>query len=177
SENLSRCYVQVPLADKTTDWSDERFWDVFANRLPSDVALRLTTGPSIEKTIAAVRSFVCEPMQWGNLYLVGDSAHIVPPTGAKGLNLAVSDVRYLFEALLVAFGKAKSKTALDGYSERALARVWKAMRFSNQMTQLLHQVESEDSFAGQMRRAGLRHLASSETARRDFAENYVGPSF
>uniref|UniRef100_UPI0035AE6579 4-hydroxybenzoate 3-monooxygenase n=1 Tax=Paenirhodobacter enshiensis TaxID=1105367 RepID=UPI0035AE6579 len=171
--NLVRCYVQVPLSDKVEDWSDARFWEEFSRRLPAQAAERLVTGPSIEKSIAPLRSFVSEPLRWGRLFLVGDAAHIVPPTGAKGLNLAVSDVFYLHQALSAAL-KTGDETGFDGYSARALNRIWKAMRFSWQMTTMLHRFDGEDSFAAQMRRASLRHLAESETARRDLAENYVG---
>lgn len=174
SADLARCYIQVPTTEYVQHWSDQQFWDGFARRLPSHAAALLSRGPSIEKTIAAVRSFVCEPMRWGNLFLVGDSAHIVPPTGAKGLNLAAADVRYLSEALIDALGHSRSTTGIDTYSTRALQRVWKVMRFSNQMTQLLHKFETEDAFAKKMRESVFRHLATSETARRDFAENYVG---
>lgn len=171
--NLVRYYVQVPLADKVEDWSDDRFWSEFKRRIPSQAAERLITGPSIEKSIAPLRSFVSEPLRWGRLFLVGDAAHIVPPTGAKGLNLAVSDVFYLHQALIEAL-KHGSEKGVDSYSERALRRIWKAMRFSWQMTTMLHRFEGEDSFAEQMRRATLAHLAESETARKDLAENYVG---
>ncbi|MDO5620277.1 MAG: 4-hydroxybenzoate 3-monooxygenase [Paracoccus sp. (in: a-proteobacteria)] len=174
--NLSRYYVQVPLTDTPEDWSDDRFWTEFKRRIPSDAAARLVTGPSIEKSIAPLRSFVSEPLRWGRMFLVGDAAHIVPPTGAKGLNLAVSDVFYLHQALIEAL-KQGSEKGVDSYSERALARIWKAMRFSWQMTTMLHQFEGEDTFAAAMRRATLTHLAESETARRELAENYVGLPF
>ncbi len=176
NENLVRYYVQVPLTDKVEDWSDERFWTEFKRRIPSEAAAKLVTGPSIEKSIAPLRSFVSEPLRWGRLFLVGDAAHIVPPTGAKGLNLAVSDVYYLHEALISAL-KSGQTAGIDGYSGRALGRIWKAMRFSWQMTTMLHRFEGEDSFAEEMRRATLRHLADSETARKDLAENYVGLPF
>lgn len=174
SEELSRCYVQVPSGEMIANWPDQRFWDTFASRLPPDAASGLIMGPSIDKTISAVRSFVCESMRWGNLFLVGDSAHIVPPTGAKGLNLAVSDVYYLTEALVDAFSRNGSTAGLDNYSARALARVWKAMRFSNEMTQLLHRFEEDRSFDSKLRRVSFQHLIASDTCRRDFAENYVG---
>lgn len=173
NENLSRYYIQVPMTDKVDEWSDERFWEALKQRLPSATAESMRTGPSIEKSIAPLRSFATEPLRWGNLFLVGDAAHIVPPTGAKGLNLAVSDVFYLHGALIDAV-KNNSKTGIDAYSDRALARIWKSMRFSWQMTTMLHRFDDEDSFAGQMRRATLGHLENSETARRDLAENYVG---
>jgi p-hydroxybenzoate 3-monooxygenase len=173
NENLSRYYVQAPLTDKVEDWSDDRFWEALKLRLPKETADALVTGPSIEKSIAPLRSFVSEPLRWGRLFLVGDSAHIVPPTGAKGLNLAVSDVYYLHDALIAAL-KKRDHAGVDSYADRALARIWKAMRFSWQMTTMLHQFDGEDSFAAQMRKATLRHLSQSETARRDLAENYIG---
>lgn len=176
NQNLVRCYVQVPLTERIEDWSDDRFWTEFRRRLPASAAERLITGPSIEKSIAPLRSFVSEPLRWGRLFLVGDAAHIVPPTGAKGLNLAASDVFYLHQALIAALTTGDS-TGIDGYSARALLRIWKAMRFSWQMTTMLHRFDGEDSFAGEMRRASLAHLAQSETARRDLAENYVGLPF
>lgn len=176
NESLSRYYVQVPLTDNVADWSDERFWTKLKSCMPHDVANAMVTGPSIEKSIAPLRSFVNEPLRWGRLFLVGDATHIVPPTGAKGLNLAVSDVFYLHQALITAL-KKNDETGIDAYSERALARIWKAMRFSWQMTTMLHQFEGEDSFAAQMRKASLAHLSRSETARRDLAENYIGLPF
>lgn len=176
NENLVRYYLQVPLTAKIEDWSDDRFWAEFYNRLPRVAAQALVTGPSLEKSIAPLRSFVSEPLRWGRLFLVGDAAHIVPPTGAKGLNLAVSDVYYLHQGLISAL-KSGDNTGLDGYSKRALQRIWKAMRFSWQMTTMLHKFDGEDAFAEEMRRATLDHLAKSESARRDFAENYVGLPF
>lgn len=173
NENLSRYYIQVPLSDTTEDWSDDRFWAKLQACLPDDVVAQMEIGPSIEKSIAPLRSFVSEPMRWGRMFLVGDAAHIVPPTGAKGLNLAVSDVFYLHQALIDALQKGDER-GIDAYSERALTRIWKAMRFSWQMTTMLHNFEGEDSFAAQMRKATLKHLSQSETARRDLAENYVG---
>lgn len=173
SESLSRYYVQVPLSDTVAQWSDARFWDALKMRLPSGTAEALITGPSIEKSIAPLRSFVSEPLRWGNLFLVGDAAHIVPPTGAKGLNLAASDVYYLHQALIDALCHGKP-AGIDAYSEKALARIWKAMRFSWQMTTMLHQFDGEDNFAAQMRKATLAHLSQSETARRELAENYIG---
>ena len=173
NENLSRYYVQVSLTDKVEDWSDDRFWDKLKQCLPYDISSSMVTGPSIEKSIAPLRSFVSEPLRWGRLFLVGDAAHIVPPTGAKGLNLAVSDVFYLYQGLIDVLQKGDA-TGIDAYSERALARIWKAMRFSWQMTTMLHQFEGEDSFAAQMRKATLAQLSQSETARRELAENYIG---
>jgi p-hydroxybenzoate 3-monooxygenase len=173
NENLSRYYVQVSLTDKVEDWSDDRFWDKLKQCLPYDISSSMVTGPSIEKSIAPLRSFVSEPLRWGRLFLVGDAAHIVPPTGAKGLNLAVSDVFYLYQGLIDVLQKGDA-SGIDAYSERALARIWKAMRFSWQMTTMLHQFEGEDSFAAQMRKATLARLSQSETARRELAENYIG---
>jgi p-hydroxybenzoate 3-monooxygenase len=173
---LSRYYVQVPLTDRVEDWSDDRFWERLKSCLPGEVAETLVTGPSIEKSIAPLRSFVSEPLRWGRLFLVGDAAHIVPPTGAKGLNLAVSDVFYLHRALIDAV-KHGETAGIDGYSEQALKRIWKAMRFSWSMTMMLHRFDGEDSFAAEMRRATLLHLSQSETARRDLAENYIGLPF
>ena len=176
SETLSRYYVQVPLSDRVEDWTDERFWTRLKASLPSSVAQNMVTGPSIEKSIAPLRSFVNEPMRWGRLFLVGDAAHIVPPTGAKGLNLAVSDVHYLHDGLSRAL-KAGDAAGIDAYPDRALARVWKAIRFSWSMTTMLHQFEGEDAFDARIRKATMLHLAESETARRDLAENYVGLPF
>ena len=171
--NLVRHYIQVPLTDKPDEWSDERFWAEFRRRLPASAAAKVIEAPSIEKSIAPLRSFVSEPLRWGRLFLVGDAAHIVPPTGAKGLNLAASDVFYLYHALVEAVKKGSEK-GVDDYSARALNRIWKAMRFSWQMTTMLHRFDGEDAFAAQMRRATLNHLCESETARRDLAENYTG---
>ena len=176
NESLVRYYVQVPLSDKVDDWSDQRFWEEFSRRIPSEAAARLITGPSIEKSIAPLRSFVSEPLRWGNLFLVGDAAHIVPPTGAKGLNLAASDVYYLHIALIDAV-KGRGTTGIEEYSARALSRIWNAMRFSWQMTTMLHRFDGEDAFAEQMRKTSLEHLAQSETARRELAENYIGLPF
>lgn len=176
NETLSRYYVQVPLTDKVEDWSDDRFWTALKSCLPNEISQNIETGPSIEKSIAPLRSFVNEPLRWGRLFLVGDATHIVPPTGAKGLNLAVSDVYYLHHALIDVI-KTGNEAGIDAYSERALTRIWKAMRFSWQMTTMLHQFEGEDSFAAQMRKATLKHLSQSETARRELAENYIGLPF
>ena len=168
-----RCYVQVPLEDRVEQWSDERFWDEFKARIGADVAARFETGPSIEKSIAPLRSFVAEPMQYGHLFLAGDAAHIVPPTGAKGLNLAASDVFYLYEALL-AYYRQGTRTGLDGYSERALRRVWQSVRFSWWMTSLLHQFPDEDAFTTHIRRSELEYVFTSTAAQTVLAENYVG---
>jgi len=168
-----RCYVQCPLDDHVDQWSDERFWDEFKLRVGPQVAARMTTGPSIEKSIAPLRSFVAEPMRCGRLFLAGDAAHIVPPTGAKGLNLAASDVFYLYEGLL-AFYREGSLRRLDEYSSRALHRVWQAVRFSWWMTTLLHHFPNEDAFGARVREAELDYLFASPLAQRVLAENYVG---
>ncbi|MFC4313192.1 4-hydroxybenzoate 3-monooxygenase [Steroidobacter flavus] len=173
SETRVRCYVQCSLDDKVENWSDDRFWDEFKRRVGEDVAARMTIGPSIEKSIAPLRSFVAEPMRYGQLFLAGDAAHIVPPTGAKGLNLAASDVFYLHEAL-VGYYKGDSRDALDRYSGRALRRVWQAVRFSWWMTSLLHRFPNEDPFFGRIRGSELQYVFGSESAQRSLAENYVG---
>lgn len=170
---LSRYYIQVPLTDRVEDWSDEAFWDELRRRLPQEVADRLVTGPSIEKSIAPLRSFVTEPMQWGRLFLCGDAAHIVPPTGAKGLNLAASDVHYLSHALIALYANG-DKTLLAQYGADALRRVWKAMRFSWSMTTMLHQFPEQSEFDRRLQRIELATLASSSDARKILAENYTG---
>lgn len=173
SAMLSRYYVQVPAGEKVEDWSDDRFWDELKRRIPKEAADRLVTGPSIEKSIAPLRSFVCEPMQWQKLFLVGDAAHIVPPTGAKGLNLAASDVNYIYEAL-VAFYKDGDESGLANYSDKALSRVWKTERFSWSLTKLLHYFPDDGDFTNKMRSAEFEHLKSSKAAQSLFAESYVG---
>lgn len=174
SLNRSRYYVQCPLTDRVEDWSDARFWDELRRRLPQDVAEDLVTGPSIEKSIAPLRSFVAEPMRFGRLFLAGDAAHIVPPTGAKGLNLAASDVYYLSNALIGHYRHGDS-SGLDLYSTRALVRVWKAERFSWWMTNLLHRFDDEDeAFRRKIQQAELEYLETSQHARAALAENYVG---
>lgn len=170
--NLSRYYVQVSLDDKIEDWSDERFWDELKTRLPEDVAARLVTGPSIEKSIAPLRSFVTEPMTYGRLFLVGDAAHIVPPTGAKGLNLAASDVSTLYRILTKVFKEGRADLTAK-YSEIALRRIWKAERFSWWMTSMLHKF-SDDAFGKRMQLAELEYYTTSEAGLRTIAENYVG---
>jgi p-hydroxybenzoate 3-monooxygenase len=172
SKVRSRYYLQCPLDDRIDNWSDERFWDELRLRLPPDYAARLVTGPSIEKSIAALRSFVAEPMRFGRLFLVGDAGHIVPPTGAKGLNLAAADVRVLYQAL-VEYYRGASETLLEEYSARALARVWKATRFSWWFTNLMHKF-SDETFAYKMQLAELDYISQSATAAAVFAENYVG---
>ena len=170
---LSRYYVQCALSDAPGDWTDHAFWAELRRRLPEEVADALVTGPSIEKSIAPLRSFVCEPMRWGRLFLVGDAAHIVPPTGAKGLNTAASDVRYLHDALCL-FYEEGSAEGIDRYSERALARVWKAERFSWWFSSLLHRYPDQSAFDLRIQRAELDFLASNAAAQKAMAENYVG---
>ena len=176
SRVLSRYYVQVPLSDSVENWSDDAFWTELKLRLPAEVAAALITGPSIEKSIAPLRSYVAEPMRYGALFLAGDAAHIVPPTGARGLNTAASDVYYLYNALIAHY-KAGDDTGLDGYSDRALARVWKAQRFSWWMTTLLHVFPDHMSYDRKLQQTDLNYLFSSETAQRLLAENYVGLPF
>jgi p-hydroxybenzoate 3-monooxygenase len=175
NEMLSRYYVQCSLDDKVEDWPDERFWNELKARLPEDVAARLVTGPSIEKSIAPLRSFVCEPMQFGRLFLVGDAAHIVPPTGAKGLNLAASDV-YTLHKVLARRYETGDEGVLAQYSEKALRRIWKAERFSWWMTSLLHKF-NDDAFNQRMQLADLDYFTSSEAGLKTIAENYVGLAY
>jgi len=176
SQVLSRYYIQVPLADKVEDWSDDAFWAELKRRLPDDVAARLITGPSIEKSIAPLRSFVAEPMRWGNLFLAGDAAHIVPPTGARGLNSAASDIYYLYHALVAHYQRGDD-SGLDGYSAKALARVWKAQRFSWWMTTMLHTFPDSIEYDRRLQQTELDYLFSSDAAQRSLAENYVGLPF
>jgi p-hydroxybenzoate 3-monooxygenase len=173
SPHRSRYYVQVPLEDGVEDWGDQRFWDELRRRLPKQMAEAVTTGPSFEKSIAPLRSFVAEPLRFGRLALAGDAAHIVPPTGAKGLNLAASDVRYLFEALREFFLEG-SGAGLDAYSARALSRVWKAVRFSWWMTTVLHRFPDTGDFGQRIQEAELDYLVHSHAASTVLAENYVG---
>jgi p-hydroxybenzoate 3-monooxygenase len=172
SYNLSRYYVQVPIDNRVEDWPDDRFWDELVDRLPAGVASALVRGPSIEKTMAPLRSFVAEPMRYGRLFLAGDAAHIVPPTGAKGLNLAASDVHYLSRGFIGHFRDGDDRL-IDAYSETALRRVWKAQRFSAWMTSILHRF-GDDPFGQRIQHAELEYLAGSEAARTALAENYVG---
>jgi p-hydroxybenzoate 3-monooxygenase len=172
SPTRSRYYIQCSLVEDIDSWPDERFWDELKPRLDDEARERLVTGPSIEKSIAPLRSFVAEPMRFGRLFLAGDAAHIVPPTGAKGLNLAASDVRYLSQALIEHYAE-KSAASLDHYSDRALARVWKAERFSWWMTMTLHRI-SENPFDLKLQLAELDYLFRSKAAATAFAENYVG---
>jgi p-hydroxybenzoate 3-monooxygenase len=173
SATRSRYYIQVPLDEKIEEWPDDRLWDELALRLGPDAAAHMTRGPALEKSIAPLRSFVFEPMRHGSLFLAGDSAHIVPPTGAKGLNLAASDVAYLSEALARYF-RANDMDGVAGYSARALARVWKAERFSWQLTRLMHRFPDADAFDRRMQLADLDYIASSVAAQTTIAENYVG---
>ncbi|MFN3548163.1 MAG: 4-hydroxybenzoate 3-monooxygenase [Mesorhizobium sp.] len=176
SQVLSRYYIQVPLTDTVEDWSDEAFWAELKRRLPEEVAARLETGPSIEKSIAPLRSFVAEPMRYGNLFLAGDAAHIVPPTGARGLNSAASDIYYLYHALVDHYHKGDD-AGLEGYSEKALARVWKAQRFSWWMTMMLHTFPDSLTYDQRLQDTELAYLFSSEKALGSLAENYVGLPF
>lgn len=169
---LSRYYVQCPLDDKVEDWSDERFWNELKSRLPEEVAARLVTGPSIEKSIAPLRSFVAEPMRFGRLFLVGDAAHIVPPTGAKGLNLAASDVSTLYRLLCKTYQEGRADL-LEKYSDICLRRIWKAERFSWWMTSMLHKF-GDDAFAQRIQLAELEYYTNSEAGLTTIAENYVG---
>ena len=172
SRTRSRYYLQCPADDRVEDWPDERFWGELEARLPREFAARVATGPSIEKSIAPLRSFVAEPMRFGRLFLAGDAAHIVPPTGAKGLNLAAADVHVLSEAL-AEFYRSGSETLLDEYSPRALARVWKAIRFSWWFTTLMHKF-SDDPLARKLQLAELEYLSESDAACKAVAENYAG---
>ena len=173
SPTRSRCYVQCSLAEDVDQWPDERFWDELRGRLDPKTADALVTGPAIEKSIAPLRSFVAEPMRFGRLFLAGDAAHIVPPTGAKGLNLAASDVYYLSTAL-IEYYRSGSSAGLDAYSARALKRVWQAERFSWWMTNLLHRFPEHGPFGEKVQMAELEYLVGSRVAMTSLAENYVG---
>lgn len=173
SETVVRHYVQVPSSDKIEDWSDDRFWQELRTRLGEEDAELVNEGEVFEKSIAPLRSFVAEPMQHGRLFLAGDAAHIVPPTGAKGLNLAASDVHYLSEALIAKY-KHNRSDLMESYSDTALARVWKAERFSWWMTTMLHQFEDDWQFDGRIRDAELSYILSSKAGLTTLAENYVG---
>ena len=170
-----RCYIQCDLGERVEQWSDERFWTEFRRRMGGDFGARVPNAPSIEKSIAPLRSFVAEPLRFGRLFLAGDAAHIVPPTGAKGLNLAVSDVFYLYEALRDFYGE-RSERALDDYSPRALRRIWRAERFSWWMTRQLHRFPG-DAFDERLQQTELEHLFESRAAQMAMAENYVGLPF
>lgn len=173
STTRSRYYVQCPLDDDVEDWPDDRFWDEICERLGPEAAAKVVRGPSFEKSIAPLRSFVCEPMRWKRLFLAGDAAHIVPPTGAKGLNLAVSDVIYLAEAL-EQFYETGDEAALDIYSDCALARVWQAERFSWWFTSLTHRFPDTQAFDRKMQIAEMDYIRASRAAKTTLAENYVG---
>ncbi|EOE1752061.1 4-hydroxybenzoate 3-monooxygenase [Acinetobacter baumannii] len=173
SETRSRYYLQVPLTDHVEDWSDENFWDELKNRLDPESREKLVTGPSIEKSIAPLRSFVTEPMRFGKLFLAGDAAHIVPPTGAKGLNLAASDIAYLSSALIEYYAEG-SEQGINEYSDKCLQRVWKAERFSWWMTHLLHRFETESEFDHKIKQAELSYVLGSIAGKTTLAENYVG---
>lgn len=173
---LSRYYVQCPLEDDVDDWSDDRFWTELTARLPAEAAERLVTGPSIEKSMTPLRSFVAEPMRHGRLFLAGDAAHIVPPTGAKGLNLAFSDAHYLASAI-ADYHRTGSEAGLDAYSDTALARVWKAVRFSWWMTNLMHRLADDGEFGHKVQLAELEFLSGSRAFQTAMAENYTGLPF
>jgi len=173
---LSRYYIQVPLDDRVEAWSDDRFWTELKLRYPREIADAIETGPSIEKSIAPLRSFVAEPMRHGRLFLAGDAAHIVPPTGAKGLNLAVSDVFYLARALSAFYGQG-STAMLDSYSEMALRRVWASVRFSWWLTNLMHRFPDMSEFDQRAQESELNYLASSHHAHASVAEQYAGLPF
>jgi p-hydroxybenzoate 3-monooxygenase len=176
SQALSRYYIQVPLTDRPENWSDEAFWDELKRRLPAEVASELVTGPSIEKSIAPLRSYVAEPMRYGNLFLAGDAAHIFPPTGARGLNSAGSDINYLYRALADHY-RSGDDAGLEDYSRKALARVWKAQRFSWWMTGMLHRFPDNLPYEDRLQDAELAYLFSSEIGQAALAENYVGLPF
>ena len=173
SASRSRYYLQVPAEEKVEDWSDQRFWAELKTRLPKALAERLVTGPSLEKSIAPLRSFVVEPMQYGRLFLLGDAAHIVPPTGAKGLNLAASDVSTLFNMLCKVYTEGRTDL-LERYSEVCLRRIWKAERFSWWMTSMLHRFPDSDGFSQRIADSELAYFVESAAGRTTIAENYVG---
>lgn len=173
SQTRSRYYVQVPLTDKVEDWPDQRFWSELHTRLPGEVAAQLITGPSLEKSIAPLRSFVVEPIQYGKLFLVGDAAHIVPPTGAKGLNLAVSDVHTLYRILVKVYREGRTDL-LARYSPLALQRIWKAERFSWFMTSLLHEFPDADGFSQRIQQTDRDYFTGTQAGLTTIAENYVG---
>ncbi|MGR3515226.1 MAG: 4-hydroxybenzoate 3-monooxygenase [Paracoccaceae bacterium] len=172
SETRSRYYIQCDADDRVDAWPDDRFWKAFATRIGAETAARLQTGPSFEKSIAPLRSFVAEPMRYGALFLAGDAAHIVPPTGAKGLNLAVADVRLLVRGLIAHY--EGNDTHLEQYSDAALTRVWKVERFSWYLSKLMHQFPDHSPFDKRMQRAEFDYIAGSEAASKSIAENYVG---
>ena len=173
SHTRSRYYLQVPLTDKIEEWTDEAFWQELRLRLDDEANAKLVTGPSIEKSIAPLRSFVTEPLRFGRMFLAGDAGHIVPPTGAKGLNLAATDVKYLFNGIREYY-EEKSEAGIDRYSELALKRIWRAERFSWWFTQLMHKFPDDGEIVGKFQRAELDYLINSESGSRTIAENYVG---
>ena len=173
SHTRSRYYLQVPLTDKVENWSDAAFWDELRFRLDPAARVQLVTGPSIEKSIAPLRSFVTEPMRFGRMFLAGDAAHIVPPTGAKGLNLAASDVKYLSGAF-IEFYRDKTEAGVDAYSERCLRRVWRAERFSWWFTSLMHRFPDNGEIGQKLQEAELDYIVHSDAGSRSVAENYVG---
>src|SRR5205823_14039683 len=173
SPMLSRYYIQCELDTRLEDWPDERFWQEFKARCPHDMAAKIVTGPSIEKSIAPLRSFVAEPMRYGRLFLAGDAAHIVPPTGAKGMNLAVADARVLAHALAAYYASGRTDL-LDRYSDTCLRRVWKVQRFSWWMTSMLHRFAEHSTYDQRVQLAELDYVTSSRAAAQSLAENYVG---
>ena len=173
SKTRSRYYIDVPVTENVEDWNDDRLWDELAVRLGPQAAANMTRGAAIEKSIAPLRSFVFEPMRHGSLFLAGDAAHIVPPTGAKGLNLAASDVHYLSEALAGFFNHIDND-GIAAYSQKALARVWKSERFSWSLTKLMHRFPEDGPFERRMQMAELDYISGSEAAQKTIAENYVG---
>jgi p-hydroxybenzoate 3-monooxygenase len=173
SKTRSRYYLQVPLTDKVEEWSDDAFWQELKLRLDDEARAKLVTGPSLEKSIAPLRSFVTEPLRFGRMFLAGDAGHIVPPTGAKGLNLAATDVKYLYDAL-VEFYKDKSEAGIDDYSRKCLGRIWRAERFSWWFTQLMHRFPHDERITEKFQHAELDYLMHSEAGLTTIAENYVG---
>ncbi len=173
SKTRSRYYLQVPLTDHVEDWSDDAFWQELKLRLDEEARAKLVTGPSLEKSIAPLRSFVTEPLRFGRMFLAGDAGHIVPPTGAKGLNLAATDVKYLFDAI-VEFYKDKSEAGIDDYSRKCLARIWRAERFSWWFTQLMHRFPDDGPITAKFQSAELDYLMNSEAGLKTIAETYVG---
>ena len=173
SATRSRYYVQCDINDAVSEWPDERFWTEFSTRLGPDFAARLQTGDSFKKSIAPLSSFVAEPMRYGKLFLAGDAAHIVPPTGAKGLNLAIADIRLLSRALIEHY-TAGNDAYIDSYSATVLSRVWKVERFSWQLSKMMHQFPDSSPFEKRMQRAEFDYISTSEAASKTIAENYVG---
>jgi p-hydroxybenzoate 3-monooxygenase len=173
SKTRSRYYLQVPLTDNVDEWTDDAFWQELRLRLDDEGRERLVTGPSLEKSIAPLRSFISEPLRFGRMFLAGDAGHIVPPTGAKGLNLAATDVKYLSSAL-IEFYQDKTEAGIDGYSARCLKRIWRAERFSWWFTTLMHRFPDDGAIVAKFQEAELDYLLHSESGARTIAENYVG---